>query len=139
MAAIAPLVLVAERTSPSLETVWSPYQKLELLRTSEPDAARSTRGYRVLVNNTTYQVMRDLSSPVHAGPEALASGSSASTTYPDWSTRIRRGRWSLAAVRVTTWPASCGPVQEARERFGSLGAESLEDVFFRAIEGQEAV
>jgi ABC-2 type transport system ATP-binding protein len=33
----------------------------------------------------------------------------------------------------------CGPVQEARERFGSLGAESLEDVFFRAIEGQEAV
>ncbi len=33
----------------------------------------------------------------------------------------------------------CGPVQEARERFGSLGAETLEDVFFRAIEGQEAV
>ena len=32
----------------------------------------------------------------------------------------------------------CGPVQEARERFGALGQESLEDVFFRAIEGQEA-
>jgi ABC-2 type transport system ATP-binding protein len=31
-----------------------------------------------------------------------------------------------------------GAVQEARERFGSLGQESLEDVFFRAIEGQEA-
>jgi ABC-2 type transport system ATP-binding protein len=30
-----------------------------------------------------------------------------------------------------------GPVQEARERFGALGQESLEDVFFRAIEGQE--
>ncbi len=32
----------------------------------------------------------------------------------------------------------CGPVQEARQRFGVLGQESLEDVFFRAIEEQEA-
>jgi len=32
----------------------------------------------------------------------------------------------------------CGRVQEARERFGVLGQETLEDVFFRAIEEQEA-
>jgi len=31
----------------------------------------------------------------------------------------------------------CGPVEQARERFGSLGQDaSLEEVFFRAIEGQ---
>jgi ABC-2 type transport system ATP-binding protein len=31
----------------------------------------------------------------------------------------------------------CGPIEQARERFGSLGQEaSLEEVFFRAIEGR---
>jgi SAM-dependent methyltransferase len=60
---LPPLVFLAQRTGAVIETVWSPYQKLELVRV--PQRANSlvpTARYQVFVNNSGYQLILDLSS-----------------------------------------------------------------------------
>ncbi|MCK5489699.1 MAG: hypothetical protein KAI98_06910, partial [Gemmatimonadetes bacterium] len=59
---LVPLV-VAQRSRSTLETVWSPYQKLELVELGPKGTpvVPSAR-YHVLVNNTGYQFLPDLSS-----------------------------------------------------------------------------
>ena len=55
-----PLTWLPERTSGALETVWSPYQKLELLEPEEPKpGAVLPPRYLVNVNNVGFQAMLD--------------------------------------------------------------------------------
>ena len=55
-----PLTWLPERTSGALETVWSPYQKLELLEPEEPrPGAVLPPRYLVNVNNVGFQAMLD--------------------------------------------------------------------------------
>lgn len=71
---LAPLVFMTDALTPSLRTVWSPYQKLAVFDARGPDGEYPTAlRYEVQVNNTTYQAMFDLSSPI-AGDGAEASG-----------------------------------------------------------------
>ncbi len=60
---LVPLVATAQRSGPVLETVWSPYQKLELYSVN-PDTLPQvpTARYLVQVNNAGYQLLLDLSS-----------------------------------------------------------------------------
>jgi len=63
---------MAQRSSAAIETVWSPYQKLELFAMDAPETpGTATARYMVLVNNVGYQGVLDLPS---ADPAALKSG-----------------------------------------------------------------
>lgn len=59
---IPPLVLLAQESTRAIETVWSPYQKLELIEFGpEGTPVVPTARYHVQVNNYGYQLMLDLS------------------------------------------------------------------------------
>jgi len=59
---ISPLVLLAQRSTGAIETVWSPYQKLELVEFGpEGTPVVPTARYQVHVNNSGYQLILDLS------------------------------------------------------------------------------
>ena len=63
LASIVPLVGWAQKSGGVLETVWSPYQKLELVEFGpEGTAVVPTARYQVRVNNSGYQLIVDLSS-----------------------------------------------------------------------------
>jgi hypothetical protein len=77
---IVPLVLLAETTSPAIETVWSPYQKLELhtVDSTEPVESLETAPplFVVQVNNTGFQWILDL------GTEDAAAGAQPGAVTP---------------------------------------------------------
>jgi spermidine synthase len=59
---VPPLVLLAQKSSQSIETVWSPYQKLELVEFGPAGVpVAPTARYHVFVNNSGYQLILDLS------------------------------------------------------------------------------
>jgi spermidine synthase len=61
LAVIAPLIFLTEVTSPASETVWSPYQKLELIELDERvDRSGVAALYEVRLNNTGFQWILDL-------------------------------------------------------------------------------
>jgi len=62
LSAVAALVTVARVTNGSLETVWSPYQKLALYRADRDwkEFGLRENEYHVEVNNTGYQLLLDL-------------------------------------------------------------------------------
>lgn len=77
---LLPISVVAQKSSGATQTIWSPYQKLELF-----DTARESRGfgpttkYVVYVNNTGYQSLLDLST--YGGPAGPAGRDAALSPY----------------------------------------------------------
>jgi len=59
---IPPLIILAQESTRAIETVWSPYQKLELFEFGpEGTSVFPTARYVVHVNDSNYQIMLDLS------------------------------------------------------------------------------
>jgi spermidine synthase len=70
LAAVVPLVGFAQASTGAVETIWSPYQRLDLFDVRGGALPQSpSASYRVLVNNTGYQVVLDLSDYGRAGDE----------------------------------------------------------------------
>jgi len=66
---LVPLVVVSQRSPAALETIWSPYQKLELFGFGESGTPRlPTLRYEIKVNNVGYQILLDLSESGAARP-----------------------------------------------------------------------
>ena len=78
LAAVVPLVGFAQTSTGALETVWSPYQRLDLFDVRGGVLPESpSASYRVLVNNTGYQLVLDLSDYGRGGE----AGSTRLSTY----------------------------------------------------------
>ncbi len=70
LAAVVPLVGFAQVSTGAVETVWSPYQRLDLFDVRGGVLPQSpAASYRVLVNNTGYQQVLDLSDYGRGGKE----------------------------------------------------------------------
>ncbi|MGB5674057.1 MAG: methyltransferase domain-containing protein [Gemmatimonadota bacterium] len=78
LAAVVPLVGFAQTSTGALQTVWSPYQRLDLFDVRGGVLPQSpSASYRVLVNNTGYQLVLDLSDYGRGGED----GSTLLSTY----------------------------------------------------------
>lgn len=73
LAGVVPLVAFAQTSTGAVETVWSPYQRLDLFDVRGGALPKSpSASYRVLVNNTGYQLVLDLSDYGRGDPAGVS-------------------------------------------------------------------
>ena len=147
LACVVPLVTWAQTDSDVMETVWSPYQKLELVEIGpEGTTVVPTARYQVRVNNSGYQLVLDLSSsgagartvpPVpgvslspydvpallHPNPErTLVVGSG---TGNDVAGLLRNGAQQVTAVDIDPVILSFGKEYHPEDPYGSDRVETV--------------